>query len=93
MNQKANYLLGQPFAIEGNNEQYVELLKQIFNKKFMKTLKNTGKAALNHGIAWLYPYYNKNGEFDFRLFPGYEILRFGKIANTRSLPGRSGFIW
>ena len=52
VNQKANYLLGQPFAIEGNNEQYVELLKQIFNKKFMKTLKNTGKAALNH-MKWL----------------------------------------
>lgn len=73
VNQKANYLLGQPFVIEGDNKQYVELLKQIFNRKFMRTLKNGGKAALNHGIAWLYPYYNKQGEFSFRLFPGYEI--------------------
>lgn len=26
-------------------------------------------------IAWLYPYYNERGEFAFRLFPAYEILR------------------
>lgn len=78
VNQKANYLLGQPFAIEGDNEQYVELLKQVFNKRFMKTLKNAGKAMLNSGICWLYPYYTETGEFSFRLFPGYEILPFWK---------------
>lgn len=78
VNQKANYLLGQPFTIEGENEQYITLLKDIFNKRFMKTLKNGGKAALNSGIAWLYPYYNEEGEFSFRLFPGYEVLPFWK---------------
>ena len=76
VNQKANYLLGQPITFDGENEQYIELLKEIFNKKFMKTLKNAGKAALNGGICWLYPYYTETGEFAFRLFPGYEILPF-----------------
>lgn len=78
VNQKTNYLLGQPFAVDTDNDQYAELLKDIFNKKFMKTLKNAGKAMLNSGIAWLYPYYNEQGEFDFRYFPGYEILPFWK---------------
>lgn len=78
VNQKANYLLGKPFVIEGNNRQYIELLQQVFNKSFMKTLKNGGKAALNSGIAWLHPYYTDNGAFSFRLFPGYEILPFWK---------------
>lgn len=76
VNQKANYLLGQPFALDGKNEQYIELLKKVFNKRFMKTLKNAGKAMLNSGIAWLYPYYTETGEFSFRLFPGYEVLPF-----------------
>lgn len=76
VNQKANYLLGQPFVLDGENEQYIELLKGVFNKRFMKTLKNGGKAALNSGIAWLYPYYNDAGEFCFRLFPGFEVLPF-----------------
>jgi SPP1 family phage portal protein len=78
VNQKANYLFGQPFAIECKNDQYSELLKGIFNKRFMKTLKNSGKAAYNGGICWLYPYYTESGEFSFRLFPGYEILPFWK---------------
>lgn len=78
VNQKANYLFGQPFALECENEQYLELLKKVFNKRFMKTLKNSGKAVYNGGIAWLYPFYNEVGEFSFRLFPGYEILPFWK---------------
>ena len=78
VNQKTNYLLGKPFVIEGDNRQYIELLQQVFNKPFMKTLKNGGKAALNSGIAWLHPYYTDNGVFSFRLFPGYEILPFWK---------------
>lgn len=78
VSQKANYLLGQPFTIEGENKQYVELLKKIFNKKFMKILKNAGKASLNGGIVWLYPYYTENGELSFRTFPGYEVLPFWK---------------
>ena len=78
VNQKANYLFGQPFAIETENEQYTELLKKVFNKKFMKTIKNSAKYAYNGGLAWLYPYYNEAGEFSFRLFPAYEILPFWK---------------
>ena len=78
VNQKANYLLGQPFAIDGENQQYVELLKKVFNKRFMKTLKAAGKAMLNNGICWLYPYYTETGEFSFRMFPGYEVLPFWK---------------
>lgn len=76
VNQKANYLLGKPFTVEGDNKRYMELLKQVFDKRFMKTLKNAGKAALNSGIAWLYPCYNETGEFSFRLLPGYEVLPF-----------------
>ena len=78
VNQKANYLLGQPFVIEGKNTQYTELLQEVFNKRFMKTLKRWGKAALNGGIAWLYIYYTEAGELDFRLFPSYEVLPFWK---------------
>lgn len=85
VNQKVNYLLGQPFVIEGGNKRYVELLKRVFNKKFMKTLKNAGKSMMNNGIAWLYPYYDENGKFGFRVFPGYEILPFWKDSEHTAL--------
>ena len=78
VNQKTNYLLGQPLAIEGENPQYVALLKEIFGRRFMKTLKTAGKAMLNNGICWLYPYYTETGEFSFRVLPGYEVLPFWK---------------
>ena len=78
VNQKANYLLGRPFVVESQNGQYARLLKKVFNKRFMKTLKSGGKAALNGGIAWLYPFYGGDGELSFRLFPSYEILPFWK---------------
>ncbi|MBD5103460.1 MAG: phage portal protein [Ruminococcaceae bacterium] len=74
--QKANYILGQPFVIEGDNGQYIELLKQVFDKRFMRILKNAGKAALNGGLAWLYPYFDEEGKLRFRLFPAYEVLPF-----------------
>lgn len=76
VNQKANYLLGQPFTVDSENDQYAELLKDLFNKRFMKLLKNAGKAMLNGGIAWLHPYYRDDGQLAFHLFPAYEILPF-----------------
>lgn len=87
VNQKTNYLLGQPFTIEGTNEQYIELLKDIFDKRFMRTIKRAGKFAYNGGIAWLYPYYDDNGDFTFRLFPAYEILPFWADTEHTKLQG------
>ena len=78
VNQKANYLFGQPFVIETENKQYGDLLKKVFNKQFMRTLKNSGKEGYNSGICWLHPYYDDAGHFSFRLFSGYEILPFWK---------------
>ena len=76
VNQKANYLLGQPFAMESNNKQYAQALKTIFDKRFMKMLKSAGKSMLEGGICWIYPYYTEDGKFSFRVFPAYEILPF-----------------
>lgn len=87
VNQKANYLFGQPFSLESENKQYADCLRQVFDKPFMKTLKNAGKAVLNHGIAWLYPYYTKEQKFSFRLFPGYEILPFWEDSEHTVLAG------
>lgn len=78
VNQKANYLVGRPFGIETENDQYHELLMDVFNRKFMKVLKTSAKYAYNGGISWLYPCYDQQGDFTFRVFPGYEILPFWK---------------
>jgi len=74
VNQKTNYLLGQPIAIRTENEIYDKLLTQIFNKQFMRLMKNLGKDSLNEGIGWLYVYYNEHGEFTLKKFKAYEII-------------------
>lgn len=89
VNQKVNYLLGKPFTMECKNEKYIEQLKNIFDKRFMRLLKNAGKSALNNGVAWLYPYYDTHGDFRFRLFPGYEILPFWTDSEHNELRGSS----
>lgn len=76
VDQKANYLLGQPFVVESSSGRYAELLKKVFSKRFMRTLKAAGRSMLEGGLCWLYPYYTSDGNFTFRLFPAYEILPF-----------------
>lgn len=87
VNQKTNYLFGQPFVIETDNEQYAELLRDIFNKKFMRNLKKSAKYAYNGGIAWMFPYYDNDGNFSFRVFPAYEILPFWEDSDHTRLQG------
>ncbi len=73
VDQKNNYLLGKPFVIQGENKEYIKLLKkQVFTKKFMRLLKSAGEDSLNEGIAYFYPYYDEKGNFFFKVFKGYE---------------------
>lgn len=74
VNQKTNYLLGQPISIRTDNDVYGDLLKQLFNKRFMRLMKNLGKDSLNEGIGWLFIYYNEHGEFTLKKFKAYETI-------------------
>lgn len=74
VNQKNNYLLGQPISFQGKNGAYEDQLKQIFNKRFMRQMKNIGKDALNEGIAWLFVCYDERGELQFKTFKGFEVI-------------------
>lgn len=76
VDQKTNYLLGQPISFQSENVEYAQKVRKILSKPFMRILRNAGVECFNSGIAWLYPFYNKHNELDFRLFPGYEVLPF-----------------
>lgn len=84
VNQKTNYMLGQPVCWE-TSEAFDEVLKLVFDRRFLRLLKRLGKDCYNHGIAWLYPYIDGNGELAFRRFPGYEILPFWQDAEHTRL--------
>jgi len=74
VDQKNNYLLGQPISVQCENEQYAKLLKQLFNKKFQRLMKAVGEDSLNCGIGWLFVYYNEHGEITFKRIKPFEII-------------------
>lgn len=73
IDQKNNYLLGQPVCFRCDEVEYSRLLKKIFSRKFLKTLKNVGEDCLIYGIGWLFPCYI-DGEFMFKRFKGRDVI-------------------
>ena len=80
VDQKNNYLLGQPISVQCENEQYAKLLKQVFNKKFQRLLKSVGEDSLNCGIGWMFIHYNEHGEITFKRLKPFEIIPGWKDA-------------
>ena len=76
VDQKVNYLLGNPFSITADNPDYAQMLGQYLDSTFARTLKYTAEEALCGGLAWLFVYYDHTGTLSFRHFPAYEILPF-----------------
>ena len=74
VDQKVNYFLGQPFTVQSENEDYNKILKLIFDRKFLRLLKNVGENSFNCGIGWVFIYYNDEGKLTFRRFKPYEII-------------------
>lgn len=74
VDQKTNYLLGQPLTFQSDNDAYAKIVKQIFNKKFQRTLKSIGEDSLNCGIAWLFVYYDDKGNLAFKRIKPFEVI-------------------
>lgn len=85
VDQKVNYLLGNPFTFETEDKGYIKELNKVFNKKFIRLFKNLGEDALNGGIGWLHPYYGENNELKFKRFEAREILPFWKDSEHTEL--------
>ena len=84
VDQKADYLLGRPFVLQGDNGGYAKLLKKVFDRRFMKLLLGALKKAMNGGIVWFYPVVDEGG-IRFRVFPSYEVLPFWKDRDHTEL--------
>ena len=80
VDQKNNYLLGQPISVQCENEQYAKLLKQMFSKKFQRLMKAVGEDSLNCGIGWLFVYYDEHGKITFKRLKPFEIIPGWKDA-------------
>ena len=75
VDQKVQYIVGQPFLIQSENQLFVDSVKPyVQTKKFFKFIKAVMKDAVNCGIGWVYPHYDDNGEYVYTRFKPYEII-------------------
>lgn len=68
LSQKVNYILGKPLTVDSEDETYKELLSQIINKSFNRTLKRVCEDAYNCGVGFLYVRRDKDGKLAFKRF-------------------------
>lgn len=80
VDQKVGYLLSKPLSFQTKNTAYQDLLSAIFDKSFLRLLKNIGKEAVNKGKAWLHVYYDENGHLSFKKIPSEEIIPLWRDA-------------
>ncbi|MCL1872972.1 MAG: phage portal protein [Clostridiales bacterium] len=93
VDQKTNYLLGQPLTISVGDKTkeneadktYETELQSILNKRFHRTLNNLGMDSLNGAVGWLHPYYDKSLELRFKRFAPYECLPFWRDSEHSEL--------
>lgn len=85
VDQKVGYLLGKPLSIQTENQQYLDLLNEIFDRSFLRLLKNLGKEAVNKGKAWLHVYYDETGQLRFKKIPSEEIIPLWRDADHTEL--------
>lgn len=80
VDQKCNYLLGQPLSINCENKQYSKLIRQLINKRFNRLIKYIAEDSLNNGIAWLFIHYDDTGKLAFKRLEPSEIIAGWKDA-------------
>lgn len=76
VDQKTNFLVGLSPLITAENQKYDDLLQNYLGDDFFRLLKMICIDCLNCGIAWVYSYYDEDGEFRLKRFAPYEVLPF-----------------
>lgn len=74
VDEKVAYLLTKDYSLDGDNEVYVEKVKETLGKYFQYKLTHLGTEASNKGIAWLHPYINQEGKFETMLIPSEQCV-------------------
>ena len=76
VDQKTNYLTGRPLTISCQSDRAQAAISKWFDKRTQRTIKYLTEDALTGGVAWLFVYYDANGNLSFRRFPAYQVLPF-----------------
>ena len=78
VDEKTAYIFTKDYALDCDNEKYVEKVKEVLGKYFQYTLSKLGKEASNKGIAWLHTYIDEEGKFKTMLIPSEQCVPIWK---------------
>ena len=74
VDQKVSYLLGKPLTFTTEKQEFLPELNGFFGPDFHRKFRMIGEDALNCGVGWLHPYYNRQGALRLRRMAPWEII-------------------
>ena len=75
VDEKKNYIIAKPLTITTSKDEYGTVLKKTyFNRGMHRKLNRIARECVNAGVAYIYPYYDSNGNLCFKHFRSWEII-------------------
>ncbi|MBY0755036.1 phage portal protein [Clostridium sardiniense] len=74
VDEKVSYLLTKPYTFKGENEVYINKVKDTLTKYFQDIFNELGYEASNKGIGWLHVFINDDGKLDTMVIPSEQII-------------------
>lgn len=84
VDQKVNYLFSQLPSIKCDDEKYQEMVQDLYDNRFLRTLNKVALESYLCGISWLY-ISNDNGELSMTKMDSTEIIPIWQDRNHESL--------
>lgn len=72
--QEVGYIIGKPVTIEAEDEVFAEKVITLLGEKRHDTFSEWIKGAINKGYDSLHPFRDEDGEFDYVVMPGEELI-------------------
>lgn len=85
--QKTQYLFGKPFSLQVEPFEAESELQEVFDERFTNLLRSTAKDAINLGVGWISPHYDKHGRFTLRQYRAEEMIPIWQDARHTELEG------
>ncbi len=85
VDEKVSYLLSRPYSLDGEDDNYLDKLKDVLGKRFQYNLASLGYEASNKGIAWLQVYIDQQGKFKTMMIPSEQCIPLWKDNSHEEL--------
>ena len=72
--QKVNYIVSKSPSISSENEGYSNILNELFDRNFLKTVKRIATDVYNSGFGWVFLFVDESGGLKFKRLNPLEVI-------------------